>query len=685
MWRRMTGLVCLATVTSCATQDGHEDTFPTFEEPPMARLSEVPLELSAAPVKTKAKKAESNRVGAGGLGLRGSGFGGGGTAEGLGGLGTKGIGSGASGYGSGSGSFGSRGAGGIGVARGGTAEVGLGPRGFSGTMVHTGKLSQDWTDYGHNQLENPASDWLSTFSIDVDTGAYTQARRMILAGTLPPPESVRTEEFINYQKYRYPQPERGLPFSITMEATANPWNNHHILRVGIQGARPIGERDPVHLTFLIDTSGSMQSADKMPLAKNSLSYLVEQLGPGDTVAIVTYAGGTRVVLRPTDAQDSEQILDAIQSISGGGGTAMESGMKLAYDMALEALVPGEENRVIVLSDGDANIGASSHDSILHTLESYAKRGITLSTVGFGTGNYRDTLMEQLADKGDGNYVYIDTFDEARRVFGEDMVATLQTIARDVKIQVEFDSTNVMAYRLIGYENRDIADRDFRNDKVDAGEVGAGHTVTALYDLVLRDNLVGDLATVRVRHKKPGPDSPATEQAVGLPGSAVGQAFWSSTKDMRLAWGTASFAEKLRDAPEMQEINWSEIAKVVRSAARNSSERDDGLLALIKAVDGRIAAPIEPVAQELVDQVIRRHMNQVRYCYQRELIKMPEIAGRVEIEFVIAPDGSVHAAKTAKTTLDNTAVEACVVSRFMRMQFPPSGLSSTVSYPFTFKP
>jgi len=674
MWR-LTGLASLGLLASCSTIEDLEDTSPEFEAPHMARLSEVPLELPAPAELSSGNLigAKGEQIGAGGLGTRGSGLGGGGTAEGLGGLGTRGIGSGRIGYGTGGGNFG---------------PAGPGPRGFTGTMVHTGALSKDWTEYGHNTLVDPANDFLSTFSIDVDTGSYTQARRLIRSGTVPPAESVRTEEFINYQKYQYPQPERGLPFSITMEATANPWNNHYIMRVGIQGAKPVpGEKKPVHLTFLIDTSCSMQSPDKMPMAQRSLSYLVDQLGPGDSVAIATYAGSTQVILPPTDATQASRIQEGIASITGGGGTAMESGMQLAYDMALESRVPGDENRVIVLSDGDANIGASSHDSILDTLETYAKQGITLSTIGFGTGNYRDTLMEQLANKGDGNYAYIDDFEEAKRVFGEDMRATLQTIARDVKIQVEFDTSNVMAYRLIGYENRDIADKDFRNDQVDAGEVGAGHTVTALYDLVLRDNRVGDIATVRVRHKRPGPDVPATEQAVGLPGSAVGEAFWDSTKDMRLAWGTASFAEKLRDAPEMEEIEWAEIAKVVESATRVSSERDDGLIELIGLLRDKddVLEDSQPTAPVLIDEVVRRYMNQIRYCYQRELTKQPDIAGDLHVEFVIAPDGTVHAAKIAKTTMNSAPVEQCVVGRFMRMQFPVSPVSITMVYPFTFEP
>ena len=629
---------------------------------------------------------KGTQIGAGGLGHRGSGIGGGGTAEGLGGLGTKGIGSGRSGYGMGGGSFAAK-------------------RYSPPPRVNVAPLSKDWDHVGHNPTELAERDYLSTFSIDVDTASYTQARRQIQSGrTIPNPASVRTEEFVNFFRYDYPEPERGRPFSVTMDGAEHPWQTgHHLLRVGIKGAEDHDRaRLPVHLTFLVDVSGSMRSADKLPLAKEALVHLVGNLEEGDTVAIATYAGSNRVILEPTDASRKDTIVGAIYGLQNGGGTAMASGMQLAYDMAERSLVKGEENRVIVLSDGDANIGASSHESILKGIEGYAKKGITLSTVGFGTGNYRDALMEQLADKGDGNYAYVDSLKEAKRVFGEDLGATLRTIARDVKIQVEFNRDNVIAYKLVGYENREIADEDFRNDKVDAGEVGAGHTVTALYDVVLRDNRKGSLATVRVRHKEPGPDVPAKETAVDLPARAVNAVFEAGSKDLRRAWGTAAFAEKLRGAKEMEEVSWEQIASVVRTARRSGDERDTELLGLIERVSEmtsyleehqEVAAatgPLDPIILGAVDRgaiesVIARHRNQIRYCYQRELTKNPSLAGKMTMKFVIAKDGNVSSAKVKTSSLGNQAVESCVSGRFMRMQFPQpqGGGIAIVNYPFSF--
>ena len=644
------------------------------------------------------------KIGSGGLGVRGSGLGGGGTAEGLGGLGAKGyggnyaMGSGKSGYGSGGGNFGA-------IAGSGTMVLGSNPR----HRPQAGPLAQDYTHVGHNPVELASKDWLSTFSIDVDTASYTQARRQIQAHTRPVAASVRTEEFVNYFRYNYPEPDPGQPFSVTMDGADNPWQGgHHLLRVGIRGATDERSREPVHLTFLVDVSGSMRSADKLPLAKRALVHLVEHLEEGDTVAIATYAGGPGIALHPTDAANQNEIVYAINHLANGGGTAMASGMQAAYDMAYKTRVLGEENRVIVLSDGDANIGPASHEGILKAVSGYANKGITLSTVGFGRGNYRDTLMEQLADKGDGNYSYIDSMDEAKRVFGEDLGATLRTIARDVKIQVEFNRDNVLAYKLIGYENREIADKDFRNDAVDAGEVGAGHTVTALYDIILRDHVAGNLATVRVRHKEPGPDRPAKEQAVKIPVRGVQRGFDAASRDLRRAFGAASFAEKLRDAKQMEEVSWTQIADLVQNAKRTSDDRDAELLGLVqnmvqmgKAVDmeeawsvgvDSNAAPGDPTIlgaldRLFVDEIIARHANQIRYCYQRELTKIPNMGGDLVVKFVVNKDGSVSQADLKRNTMGNQAVESCVLSRFMRMQFPqPAGGGiAIVSYPLRFSP
>ncbi|MCB9691856.1 MAG: von Willebrand factor type A domain-containing protein [Alphaproteobacteria bacterium] len=492
-------------------------------------------------------------LGSGGLGTRGVGLGGGGIAT------SYGMGRGASGYGKGGGSFGS-----------------AAPR-----------VAERYTDYGINRVTLTADDRLSTFSIDVDTASYAIARSHLQRGQLPPTAAVRVEEMVNAQTYAYPPPDGEAPFAVSMEVAPDPWHDgHHILRVGVQAAQPEIDRLPVHLTFLVDTSGSMRASNKLPLARRALKELVANLDDEDRVAIATYAGSTGIALNPTRVGDGRQaIVAALDGLEHGGGTNMGSGMQLAYDMALATYEPGTENRVIVLSDGDANIGRTSHEQILKSLAGYAKKGITLSTIGFGNGNYNDTMMEQLANKGDGNYYYIDSFAEARKVFGEKLTATVQTVARDVKIQVDMDPGSVISYRLIGYENRDIADADFRNDAVDAGEIGSGHTVTALYDLVLRDDPAEDLATVRIRSKAPGPDAPSVERATRLPSLAVRTSFATATPDFRVAIGTAAFAEKLRGSPWADELPWSEIADTVRSAGRSG---DAELVGLVETA-GRLRA------------------------------------------------------------------------------------------------
>ncbi|MCK6522962.1 VWA domain-containing protein [Myxococcota bacterium] len=440
--------------------------------------------------------------------------------------------------------------------------------------------TEGYTNYGVNPMTLTEKDAQSTFSIDVDTASYTISRRKLQEGGLPPADSVRVEEFVNYFPYHYASPGKesgSAPFAVHLEAAPNPFQpSHHVVRVGVKGRDTEQvERKPLHLTFLVDTSGSMSSSDKLGLAQKSLEYLVSQLGEEDTVALVTYAGSTQVMLEPTSADQRAKITAAIQRLTSGGGTAMGSGMELAYRMADKSFESGAENRVIVLSDGDANIGRTSHDEILAGITGYAKKGITMSTIGFGMGNYQDTMMEQLANKGDGNYYYIDSYDEAKKVFGQDLAGTIQVIAKDVKIQVEFNPEAVLAYRLIGYENRDIADRDFRNDAVDAGEIGAGHMVTALYDVVLRDGYRAEnLATVRLRAKPPGADAPAKEWSTTLKGGAVHSELASASKDMRLAFGAACFAELLRNSPYAEEMTYQAVYDIVRAASRGGKEETE---------------------------------------------------------------------------------------------------------------
>ena len=442
--------------------------------------------------------------------------------------------------------------------------------------------SEAYTDHGVNPFTIVTQDALSTFSIDVDTASYSIARRKIEEGGLPPQAAVRVEEFVNYFDYDYAEPSSG-PFAVHMEAMPDPFRpGHHLLRVGVQGDEiSRAERPPVHLTFLADVSGSMSSGDKLPLAKEAMHMLVDGLREDDTVGLCTYAGRVARVLEPTSAANKRAIHDAIEALNSGGSTAMSSGIDIAYEMAWQTFEEGHENRVIIMSDGDANVGNTSWEQMLANIKGYADRGVTVSTIGFGMGNYKDTLMEQLSNNGDGNNYYIDDRDQAQRVFVEELGGTLVTIARDVKIQVEFNTDSVYSYRLIGYENRDIADEDFRNDRVDAGEIGSGHNVTALYDVILRDGYARELATVRLRWEAPGADKAATEKAFRFSHSALKETSYLTSRPTRIAYSAATFAEILRGSPHAAEISLERLAQFATKAARSGNSDDMELVELMR--------------------------------------------------------------------------------------------------------
>ena len=334
-----------------------------------------------------------------------------------------------------------------------------------------------------NPFQQPGNAPLSTFSIDVDTAAYSFMRRSLNAGKLPPKDAVRIEELINYFPYSYPQPQGDQPFSITTEVAAAPWNSQHkLVQIGLKG-KQLQTLQPSNLVFLVDVSGSMGSDDKLPLVQKSLRLLVNQLTAQDRVTLVVYAGNAGLVMPPTPGNEKAKILAAIDRLEAGGSTAGGAGIELAYKMAQESFLPNGNNRVILATDGDFNVGVSSDAELDRLIEQKRERGVFLTVLGFGTGNYKDSRMEQLADKGNGNYAYIDTLLEAQKVLVTDLRGTLFTIAKDVKIQVEFNPAKVQAYRLIGYENRLLKDQDFNDDKKDAGDIGAGHSVTALYEVI----------------------------------------------------------------------------------------------------------------------------------------------------------------------------------------------------------
>ena len=346
-----------------------------------------------------------------------------------------------------------------------------------------------------NGFVNVGNDPLSTFSIDVDTASYSNIRRFINQGSLPPAGAVRIEEMINYFSYTYPQPTGTNPFSVTTELGPCPWNlDHQLVRIGLK-AKNIDKKNlpPSNLVFLIDVSGSMSAANKLPLLKQSMKMLVKQLNARDRVSIVVYAGSDHIALQPTAGSEQKTIFKAIDSLGAGGATHASSGISTAYQLAEQVFMPGGNNRIILASDGDFNVGTTTRAELGKLIEKKRATGIYLTVLGFGMGNYHDDSMELLADKGNGNYDYIDNLLEAEKVMVKEMSGTLFALARDVKIQVEFNPAKVGAYRLIGYENRMLADEDFNNDKKDAGEIGVGHTVTALYELIPADS--SDLPSV----------------------------------------------------------------------------------------------------------------------------------------------------------------------------------------------
>ena len=356
----------------------------------------------------------------------------------------------------------------------------------------------------------------STFSIDVDTASYANMRRFLNSHQPPPRNSIRIEELVNYFNYDYPQPEGDQPFSVNMELASCPWNEqNHLLRVGLKGKEiHRNERSASNLVFLLDVSGSMQNANKLPLLKQGLMMLVQQLSENDSVSIVTYAGNAGVVLHPTNGSNKRQIELAIERLNAGGSTNGSAGIQLAYELAQKQFIQDGSNRVIMATDGDLNVGVTSDGALVKLIKEKASEGVFLTVLGFGTGNLKDSKLEKLADNGNGMYAYIDNFREAHKVLVEQMSGSLETIAKDVKIQIEFNPNEVLNYRLIGYENRVLAAKDFDDDKKDAGEIGAGHTVTALYEIVLANGAQTTNTTPQnLKYQSPGETVETTKPAV----------------------------------------------------------------------------------------------------------------------------------------------------------------------------
>jgi Ca-activated chloride channel family protein len=442
--------------------------------------------------------------------------------------------------------------------------------------------------YGVNPFVDPEDDRYATFAVDVDNASYTMARSYLERGELPPPDAIRVEEFVNSFRHDYAPPGRdfmadraGAPsrhgtFAIHLEAAPSPFGpGLTLMRVGLKGREvDVRDRKPAVLTFVIDVSGSMGREDRLGLAKRALHLLLDQMNPEDEVGIVVYGTNARTILEPTSLRHRERIEWAIDGLRPEGATNAEAGLRRGYAMADRAFRRGAINRVILCSDGVANVGNTGAETILSEIKSEARKGIELTAVGFGMGNYNDVLMEKLADQGDGNYYYVDDIREARRVFVENLTGTLQTIARQVKIQVEFDPGTVRRYRLLGYENRDVADRDFRNDKVDAGEVGAGHEVTALFEVKLEKKpRTRDLATVRIRYEDPETGK-VTEEVRGLRLSDVERRLRDTDPTFRLDAAAAEFAEILRHSYWAKDGNLAGVVGLAKEAERQMGGRED---------------------------------------------------------------------------------------------------------------
>ncbi|ADR22292.1 hypothetical protein MATR_00660 [Marivirga tractuosa] len=447
--------------------------------------------------------------------------------------------------------------------------------------------TEEYQGLDENTFQEATQNPLSTFSIDVDAASYSNMRRFINSGQNPPKDAVRIEEMINYFNYDYKQPSGQDPFSINTEVSQAPWNKkHQLVHIGLQGKVIPTENLPAsNLVFLLDVSGSMFAQNKLPLLKSGLKMLVDQLREEDKVSIVVYAGAAGCVLPPTSGNEKDKIIEALQNLQAGGSTAGGAGIELAYKIAKENFIKEGNNRIILATDGDFNVGASSNEAMEDLIEKKRKEGVFLTVLGFGMGNYKDSKMEILADKGNGNYAYIDNILEAKKVLVNEFGGTLFTIAKDVKIQVEFNPANVTAYRLIGYENRKLNNEDFNNDKKDAGELGSGHTVTALYEIIPKgvdsyfkpiddlkyqqnkgkteqSNYGDELLTVKFRYK--APDGEVSKLIVKTVDNSV-RALDKTSDNFRWSAAVATYGMLLKDSDYIEKGDYKLVTDLARSA------------------------------------------------------------------------------------------------------------------------
>ncbi|MFK8007011.1 MAG: von Willebrand factor type A domain-containing protein [Saprospiraceae bacterium] len=456
--------------------------------------------------------------------------------------------------------------------------------------LHRPEPKYNTEEYNHiveNEFLSSIEKPLSTFSIDVDNASYSNTRRYLNSGQMPPKDAVRIEEFVNYFNYDYPQPKGEDPFSINTEISDCPWNqDHKLVHIGLQGYElPKEQMPPSNLVFLLDVSGSMGDYNKLPLLKKAFQLLTQQMREEDRVSIVVYAGASGLVLPPTSGNNKNKIMAALEKLNAGGSTAGTAGIQLAYQTAESSFIKNGNNRIILATDGDFNVGTSSTSELVRLIEEKRKSGVFLSILGFGMGNYKDGRMEQLADNGNGNYAYIDNFDEAKKVFVQEMGGTLHTIAKDVKLQIEFNPAHVKEYRLVGYENRKLKNEDFNNDKKDAGDLGAGHTVTAIYEIIpasseetsankvdalkYQDRSVKrwakvdpDWMTIKLRYKKP---NESVSKLLEVTTKDNGISLQASSNNFRFSAAVASFAMTLRDSKFKGNATYDNISEMAQGA------------------------------------------------------------------------------------------------------------------------
>jgi Ca-activated chloride channel family protein len=666
--------------------------------------------------------------GVGGLGLVGTGRGGGGTGQGTIGLGNTGL-------------IGKGGGGGTGSGYGRGSGAGFGGRGMRTSVAPPPPPPSNTEAYDkidENELTAVADEPLSTFSIDVDTASYSNVRRFVQQSSLPPIDAVRLEEMVNYFDYDYPEPAGKHPFSITTEVATSPWNDaRKLLHVGIKGKSIDFSQAPNrNLVFLLDVSGSMNAPDKLPLLKQGMGLLVRDLRPQDKISIVVYAGASGMVLPPTTGKHIDAILDALGNLRAGGSTNGGAGIQLAYQVAKDNFIKGGINRVVLATDGDFNVGTSSQSELERMIEEKRKTGVFLTVLGFGTGNTKDSTMEMLADKGNGNYAYIDNVREARKVLVREAGSTLITIAKDVKIQVEFNPTLVSRYRLVGYENRKLAARDFNDDTKDAGEIGAGTTVTALYELEMAggdaaakevDDLKyqkdreptgaaqsSELLTVKFRYKRPDGD---TSTLVTRAVTDDDRQWVKASESFRWSAAVAMVGMLLRESKHKGNATLAS-SRALAAGARGQDPGGDRqeFLRMIDAVEkigldgtrgalaggyggsyggGRRVPRVRQAKatvdgdldKDIIRRIVRAHINEVRACYNQGLTRNPNLQGRVEIAFSISGKGAVSKASVAQSTLKDASVGSCIASATKRWKFPKprDGEPVAVKYPYNLSP